>query len=43
MLELPIDEARRRLGIAPTAALHPEGIRRGYRRDGELGAVARAA
>jgi ubiquinone biosynthesis protein COQ4 len=37
MLSLPIDEARRRLRIAPTEAIHPEGIRRGYRRDGELG------
>jgi ubiquinone biosynthesis protein COQ4 len=40
MLELPIDEARRRLGIAPSERVHPEGIRRGYRRDGALGAVS---
>jgi ubiquinone biosynthesis protein COQ4 len=40
MLELPIDEARRRLGIALTADLHPEGVRRGYRKDRELGAAA---
>jgi ubiquinone biosynthesis protein COQ4 len=40
MLDLPIDEARRRLGIELTPKLHPEGIRRGYRRDGALGAVA---
>jgi hypothetical protein len=39
MLQLPIDEARRRLRIAPTESVHPEGIRRGYRRDGALGAV----
>jgi ubiquinone biosynthesis protein COQ4 len=39
MLHLPIDEARRRLGIAPTERVHPEGIRRGYRRDGKLGAL----
>jgi len=42
MLELPLEEARRRLEIAPTRALHPEGIRRGYRRDNELGALPRA-
>ncbi len=40
MLELPIDEARRRLRISPTERVHPEGIRRGYRRDGALGAVS---
>jgi hypothetical protein len=39
MLELPIDEVRRRLRISPTERVHPEGIRRGYRRDGALGAV----
>jgi len=40
MLALPIDEARRRLRIRPTHKVHPEGIRRGYRRDGKLGALA---
>ena len=40
MLELPIDEARRRLGIKPTLEVHPEGLRFGYRRDGRLGALA---
>jgi ubiquinone biosynthesis protein COQ4 len=40
MLELPIDEARRRLRIRPTSDVHPEGLRRGYRRDGQLGALA---
>jgi ubiquinone biosynthesis protein COQ4 len=40
MLELPIDEVRRRLRISPTERVHPEGIRRGYRRDGALGAVS---
>ena len=40
MLSLPIDEARRRLKIRPTEKVHPEGLRRGYRRDGELGAIA---
>jgi ubiquinone biosynthesis protein COQ4 len=40
MLELPIDEARRRLGIRPTNEAHPEGLRFGYRRDGRLGALA---
>ena len=39
MLDLPIDEARRRLRIAPTERVHPEGIRRGYRRDGALGSM----
>ncbi len=39
MLELPIDEVRRRLRISATERVHPEGIRRGYRRDGALGAV----
>ncbi|HVU04909.1 MAG TPA: Coq4 family protein [Polyangiaceae bacterium] len=39
MLALPIDEVRRRLGIARTCELHPEGIRFGYRRDRKLGAV----
>ena len=43
MLELPIDEARRRLGITLTAQVHPEGIRRGYRREGALGALATAS
>jgi ubiquinone biosynthesis protein COQ4 len=42
MLELPIEEARRRLKIAATSELHPEGIRRGYRREGRLGALATA-
>ncbi|MGH7270667.1 MAG: Coq4 family protein [Polyangiaceae bacterium] len=41
MLELPLDEARRRLGIVPTAKVHPEGMRRGYRRDRQMGAIAR--
>jgi len=40
MLALPIDEARRRLKIAPTSKVHPDGNRRGYRRDGKLGALA---
>jgi ubiquinone biosynthesis protein COQ4 len=40
MLDLPIDEARRRLGIEPTREAHPEGLRCGYRRDGRLGARA---
>jgi ubiquinone biosynthesis protein COQ4 len=40
MLELPIAEARRRLGIAPTSEVHPEGIRRGYRKEHTLGALA---
>lgn len=40
MLELPIDEARRRLGIELTPKVHPEGVRWGYRRDGRLGALA---
>jgi ubiquinone biosynthesis protein COQ4 len=40
MLELPLDEARRRLRIAPSESVHPEGIRRGYRREGMLGALA---
>lgn len=40
MLALPIDTVRRRLGITLTPELHPEGVRRGYRKDGELGAVA---
>jgi ubiquinone biosynthesis protein COQ4 len=42
MLALPIDEVRRRLRIAPTPRVHPEGIRTGYRRNGQLGAVATA-
>jgi ubiquinone biosynthesis protein COQ4 len=40
MLELPIDEARKRLGIQSTAEAHPDGLRHGYRRDGRLGALA---
>jgi len=40
MLELPIDEARRRLGIELSCRVHPDGLRRGYRRDGQLGALA---
>jgi ubiquinone biosynthesis protein COQ4 len=43
MLHLPIDEVRRRLGVAPTEKVHPEGLRRGYRRDGALGALAGGA
>jgi ubiquinone biosynthesis protein COQ4 len=39
MLALPIDAARRKLGIALTPELHPEGIRCGYRKDGEMGAL----
>jgi len=39
MLALPIEEARRRLKIRPSAQVHPEGNRRGYRRDGKLGAL----
>jgi hypothetical protein len=39
MLALPIDEARRRLRIRSTSRVHPGGIRRGYRRDGKLGAL----
>jgi ubiquinone biosynthesis protein COQ4 len=39
MLDLPIEEARRRLGIKPTSETHPEGLRYGYRRDGKLGAL----
>jgi ubiquinone biosynthesis protein COQ4 len=39
MLELPIEEARRRLGIAPSEVVHPEGIRRGYRKQRQMGAV----
>jgi ubiquinone biosynthesis protein COQ4 len=39
MLELSLEEVRRRLGIAPTRALHPEGVRRGYRRNHQLGAL----
>lgn len=38
MLELSIEEARRRLGISPPERAHPEGIRVGYRAKGELGA-----
>jgi len=38
MLELPIEEARRRLGISPPERAHPEGIRVGFRAQGELGA-----
>jgi ubiquinone biosynthesis protein COQ4 len=40
MLDLPIDDVRRRLRISPTERVHPEGIRRGYRRDGALGAIS---
>ena len=40
MLSLPIDEARRRLRVRPSRQVHPEGNRRGYRRDGKLGALA---
>lgn len=40
MLELPIDEARRRLGIELTPKVHPEGIRYGYRKDAQLGSLA---
>jgi ubiquinone biosynthesis protein COQ4 len=40
-LDLPLDEARRRLGILPPERAHPEGLRRGYRRDGQLGAAGR--
>ena len=43
MLHLPIDEVRRRLRISPTERAHPEGIRRGYRRDGALGAITSAS
>jgi ubiquinone biosynthesis protein COQ4 len=44
MLELPIDEARRRLRIAPSIEAHPDGLRGGYRREGRLGArLSRAA
>lgn len=43
LLDLPIDEARRRLGIALTRDVHPEGVRSGYRRNAELGALPRAA
>jgi ubiquinone biosynthesis protein COQ4 len=38
MLDLPIEEARKRLGISPPEQAHPEGIRFGYRANGELGA-----
>lgn len=40
MLELPIDEARARLGVALTRDVHPEGIRRGDRKERALGALA---
>ncbi len=43
MLHLPIAEVRRRLRISPTERAHPEGIRRGYRRDGALGAITSAS
>ncbi len=43
MLALPIDEARRRLGIGLTKQVHPEGMRYGYRKDRKLGAIAHAA
>jgi ubiquinone biosynthesis protein COQ4 len=39
MLALPIEEARRRLRVLPTERVHPEGIRRGYRRDRQMGKV----
>jgi ubiquinone biosynthesis protein COQ4 len=42
MLALPIDEARKRLRIAATSKVHPEGIRHGYRRNGQLGALSPA-
>ena len=40
MLSLPLEEVRQRLWIQPTEAVHHEGVRRGYRRDHELGAIA---
>jgi ubiquinone biosynthesis protein COQ4 len=40
MLALPLEEVRRTLRILPTEVAHPEGVRRGYRRDNELGSVA---
>ncbi len=43
MLDRPVDEVRRRVRIAPTSSVHPEGIRRGYRREGRLGRRARAS
>jgi ubiquinone biosynthesis protein COQ4 len=43
MLELPIDEARARLGIEPPSKAHPRGMRRGYRAAGQLGAMAPVA
>lgn len=43
MLDRPVDEVRRRLRIAPTSGVHPEGIRRGDRRDGRLGRRARTS
>jgi ubiquinone biosynthesis protein COQ4 len=43
MMDLPVDEVRRRLRISATERVHPEGIRRGYRRDGALGAISSAS
>lgn len=40
MLAMPLPEVRRRLRIMPTEVAHPEGVRRGYRRDSELGSIA---
>jgi ubiquinone biosynthesis protein COQ4 len=40
MLALPLEQVRRTLRISPTDVAHPEGVRRGYRRDNELGALA---
>jgi ubiquinone biosynthesis protein COQ4 len=43
MLALPLEDVRRRLRVKQTQAVHPEGIRYGYRRDRRLGAIAEAA
>jgi ubiquinone biosynthesis protein COQ4 len=40
MLALPIEDVRRQLRILPTERIHPEGIREGYRRDRQLGALS---
>jgi ubiquinone biosynthesis protein COQ4 len=40
MLALPLEQVRRTLRILPTEVAHPEGVRRGYRRDNELGGLA---